>query len=181
METIGALKHHALEVVPARERLFFAPVVPRGPFRLEGPRCTASNWEEFSRTVTHGASEKCAKASTDVHIPYTTFPQGKNLCKCGKKRVECGEFEQSEIFQRGGMHRNGAEQPEENSRKFLAPLVGPFKFVNAEWVRTDEKSLLLNKDDRSFEARTFRRVHLIFGAANAVLIEMHDGVVQTHP
>jgi hypothetical protein len=70
-----------LEFLPAQERVFCAPVVPRGPFRFAGPRSTASKLDEFSRTVRGGASEKCWEASTNVHMAFTTFPQEREMCK----------------------------------------------------------------------------------------------------
>jgi hypothetical protein len=40
---------------------------------------------EFSRSVRNVASEKCAKPSTTVHMPYTTFPQAPEMCKPRQK------------------------------------------------------------------------------------------------
>src|ERR1700688_1552089 len=76
-----ALKHHALEILSAPERMFFAPVVPRGPVKLAGPRSTASKLDGFSRTVSGGAREKCREPSTNVHMAFTTFPQAQQMCK----------------------------------------------------------------------------------------------------
>ena len=72
--------------------MFCAPVVPRGPIRFAGPRPTASKLVGFSRTVFGGASEKCAKASTNVHMPFTTFPQADKMCKYGKNAANSKGF-----------------------------------------------------------------------------------------
>ena len=90
-KAILSLKRHALEFLPAQERVFCAPVVPRSPFRFAGPRSTASKLEGFSRTVRSGARKKCAKPSTNVHMPFTTFPQAPEMCKCIEKCRESGE------------------------------------------------------------------------------------------
>ena len=59
-----------------------APDIPRGTIRFAGTNVPLrQNCVGFSRTVFGGASEKCAKASTNVHMPFTTFPQELELCK----------------------------------------------------------------------------------------------------
>jgi len=83
-----ALKHHALEFLPTQERVFCAPVVPRGPFRFAGPRSTASKLDGFSLTGSNGASEKCTQPSTNVHMPFTTFPQARKMCKYWKNAAK---------------------------------------------------------------------------------------------
>jgi hypothetical protein len=76
--------------------MFCAPVVPRSPIRFAGPRSTASKLDGFSRTVCGGASEKCAKTSTNVHMPFTTFPQARKMCKRAKKSAKTQEYEERE-------------------------------------------------------------------------------------
>src|SRR5271155_800346 len=72
-------------------------------------------------------------------------------------------------------------EAEENSGKNLMFSVGPLKFIDAERVVADQKAFLLDEDYRRIQTRTLGRVDLIFGAADAVLVEMHEGVVQAHP
>jgi hypothetical protein len=76
--------------------MFCAPVVPRSPIRFAGPRSTASKLDGFSRTVSGGASEKCAKTSTNVHMAFTTFPQARKMCKWAKNSAKTQEFEERE-------------------------------------------------------------------------------------
>jgi hypothetical protein len=134
---ISALKRHALEFLPAQERVFCAPVVPRSPFRFAVPRSTASKLEGFSRTVICGASEKCAKPSTNVHTAFTTFPQARELCKCRRKGKENAEIQREREVILNEVHRNSAIEAEENSGNFSVFPIGPMKFVHAKRVRAD--------------------------------------------
>jgi hypothetical protein len=60
-----------------------------------------------------GASEKCAKACTDVHIPCTVFPQAQRLCNYAREREFRGFFQH--IFARAKKVSKIAQGlPEEN-------------------------------------------------------------------
>src|SRR5262249_30680326 len=57
----------------------------------------------------------------------------------------------------------------------------PLKFIEAKGGRANDKPIFVDKNGHGFETGTFRRVQKIAGSAVAVLIEMKEQVVETHP
>ena len=80
VESKFSLKHHALEFLPAPERMSNAPWFRTAPVRSSWTTYDCTELFEFSLTVRSGASEKCTKARSTVHMAFTTFPQALNLC-----------------------------------------------------------------------------------------------------
>jgi hypothetical protein len=127
----------------------------------------------FSRTVLGGASEKCAEPSTKVHMPFTTFPQAPEMCNSLRNLHKNKENCVNKKIISSVLHKIHAFQPEEISGNFLALAIRPVKFVYPNWVCPDEQSLFLHKNHCRIQRFSFRRVNLIFGPPDSVLVEVH--------
>ena len=83
---IYALKLHALEFVPAPERLLFAPVDSRAALsELPDHVPLLSNWVDSRALSVVGASEKCAKASTERSHAIHNFSTSTSIVQVPEK------------------------------------------------------------------------------------------------
>src|SRR6516165_8019527 len=79
------------------------------------------------------------------------------------------------------MHCFGAKRPEEKPVNFSRILVGPGEFVNAQRIRANEQAIFFDQKHVGFDARTFLGVDLVLRSAVPFLVEVQQGVVESHP
>jgi len=83
-------------IVPVPERLAFPWRPARGLYGIAGPsNLLLSDSAGLSPIGPTGASEKCAKGFTGVHISFTAFPQALLLCNSDRQSEFAREFLQN--------------------------------------------------------------------------------------
>lgn len=121
---MSGLKLLALEVRVARDVLLLAPDVLRAPEELLALRSLLTDWGGFSLIGRTGAREKWSQASPAVHIPCTTFPQARKLCKYSFFCTKCLYFLKKFLFDKFALPQLDAIGLEEIAVNFQSNLSG---------------------------------------------------------
>ena len=146
-------------IMPVPERLAFPWRPARGPYGIAGPsNLLLSDSAGLSPIGPTGASEKCAKGFTAVHMPCTAFPQALLLCNSAARANLRGNFSQN--FQaRAPLCTAFIQIALRIIRLLLIFFIGPFELVDAQRVASDDQAVLLDENRVGFEPRSRRRIN----------------------
>jgi hypothetical protein len=140
--------------MPVPERLAFPWRPVRGLNGIAGPsNLLLSDSAGLSPIGPTGASEKCAKGFTAVHMPCTAFPQALLLCN----------FAGQSEFVRDFLQKFQAREPLCTAfhqialriiRLLLRFFIGPVEFVDAQRVASDDQTVLFDENRVGLEPRS---------------------------
>jgi hypothetical protein len=121
-----------------------------------------------------GASEKCAKTFTGVHMPFTTFPQAPEMCKCRKILAKAEKFVEVESETKAVCPGMVHLRLRKTLVKILTFSIGTMKFIDACRIGSDQQAIFFHQDDRRVERRTLGSVNVVFRATYAVFVEVQQ-------
>src|SRR5271165_6987038 len=167
--------------MPVPERLAFPWRPARGPYGIAGPsNLLLSDSAGLSPIGPTGASEKCAKGFTVVHIPCTAFPQALLLCNSARESEFTRDFQQN--FQACAPLCTGFNQIALRIIHLLLRFfIGPVELVDAQRVASDDQTVLLDENRVCFESRTRRRVDQVSRAPVTFFVKVQQLIAERHP